>query len=541
MSDEYEAFSMRVGEPHDELHDKFRTTVRTLSPVLGGEMPSLRVEQTPPQLLASQHYRDTERVRGFVVKVPGSADLSDPTARAAVLHHETGFGTSLYAIDGVHTTGDIADRFRKAAGGSQLPSLPAYNEQSSIAVYRSTNPVAVNDQYYIGVRANDTPAAVRLMEQIAHKPKTTIAELVASSDFQDLQKSSQCVRDQLAAQTATALDVKLKQPTPIHTSVSDSIIAANVGAHGEEGEGAHFVVLNDAIAVNDAHNGVMISHGMMGGLTHVQGANARTRANGQESTAWTTDYMSVAPASTGYFDQTVHSKAALHFQHSAEAAQAFQQRVHWSGTLRSYHPRAKEVYVAQDDASVVGWMNDKLKPKDGSALSSRDLHFVAGILPDTSTLGMNTKQLGDAIGKCSAESLKSVPVLFDGETALALHKHWDDIQAQLTPEQRGKYTPGKVFQSSGAEPLDDVFTVRSSCHGGADGEHDTQHWHPWHAVAGEQHEFEKRSGETLEWRDNRWHPRSRFNQQIERRHTVLYIDTALVPLVLAALEKARKQ
>lgn len=439
-------------------------------------LPDFAVKPPPPLLRATGHYHLHHRLpSGLAVSIPGSTPITDDTAHLLV-NDRLGTGTTLYPIKGRHSDQEIEQRWKQAiksddASSSSLPELSATSSHHSISIVRQTTRGPLQDSHAIEVTANDAPSAVTLMEKLHDQRNAessqslTVGALVKSADYADQLASSQCVRNELAEKTASAIGVELSGTNATRAStLTHGIVAAGLSQDGTE----KYTVLYDAQDTSSANNGVFIKHGLSG-MTHVKAEVPRQRVNGAPTHNWSTSSMSVLPTTTGTFDPQTHKRPI-------EVSDAVKANVHWNGIHELGHPALDEKFADPSDPTVRAWLQ-KAQPTDrDGGLVETDYKYIAGIVPNTTTRNYASIDELTTMAKKLHESgseIKSLTVPFDSPVVNALRMNVDHIPST---------SADAVFANTFTDELDPVLTVRSACNAHqvvkrGSGE---QHTHGWH-------------------------------------------------------------
>jgi hypothetical protein len=443
----------------------------------------------PPRLLKKTgHYPEEAQLpSGMVLHLKPDTPLDSNTTHL-VVNHETGMGVSMFNVKDVEgqrfNDQEIEERMQKAAQEGRLPVISSTSTHM-IGVYSSKSRNNLYPRYVVIVRANDDAAATAVLEHLkASKTPMTVQELADSSVLNDLQDSSEHVRRQMAQKTAKELGFELDEE-PETTTVSHQVVRSQ--GSPLKPNGPHPVVYKvfaNAYNTETSHSGVLVNNGTLGGYTQIRSSVKTQRSQKPPSSGWSNDSTSSSfPTHNGKFDERTHKSSEMHPLQNDETLKAFKSKVHYSGLPELEHPLASEKHASRDDSAVNSWMESS-KPSGKSTLEKTDLHFVAGVAPNTSTLDyMSTAELIELAKKIKAtpdSKTKAIVVPLDSKVMTQIISDWHKISKQLPPD----YTLDHVTSSIGSQPLDPILTTISLDEAHMKEESST-HKHPWHGFKSE--------------------------------------------------------
>jgi hypothetical protein len=359
---------------------------------------------------------------------------------------------------------------RDLSGGSdeQVAELNAEAREKMAHIISPTHRVSLErsgntfdkDEYALFVTANDVAAARRLHQytaaRAAGRDPLTVETLAGSPEYALLQERSQCARDTLAAQYAAALGIK-HEPVAKLTTQHYTIVTANSMAHGNHSspvqqqaarEARFFVIYNNASPTHDAHDGLIVSQGIMGGHTILATNNGEPWQQPR--------FLSLMPATTAESHLGHTQLTAEHRGATERSAAAFDARIAWHSELGDnfMHASANESYYAMNDAYSQRWLNS-LTPTHHGPLRQRQYNLVAGQLPSVTTLYATPDQLG-RIARMP-ETPENVAVALDNPIVSQIPARWDTrIRPSGYPTDIGSVY-ANVFESN----EDDGFRVLS--------------------------------------------------------------------------------
>jgi len=421
---------------------------------------------------------DDYELYGYALLLDGTTPIDGSTRASHLLSAYTGTAISRWRIksDSV-STDELEARWRKAHDDRSLPTMNPLLTQHSYGAYSEHDPNAVRDPRYLIVQANDTPAALALIEQTQRAP-TTLGALVKSQAYRDLVQSSAHVRAQLAQSAAKALNIEIDDEpdlvTPTHQIVAaDSLAHQAVVANGALRNGQEqYVVHNETIDTSTSHQGALVHQGPMGGYAYLARTKPVTQANGAQSRAWRTDTMSVLGANSPHWQPNSEaakagsSESALHRNANAEARRTFDAKVHWSGTLSTAHPRADERRTLINQSLV----REVAKPQESNVDIRVVPHKTIAV-----QLADHEPPLPQTIDELAAlarqTKAKSLPVPLNSEAIRDLTRHFDS----LPPELLAREHLSDVMANSVRVPLNELHTLRSACRAT-----DPDHYHYWY-------------------------------------------------------------
>lgn len=476
---------------YDLLYDKFDSNIRAVVFAEDFDAP------TVPHELRSYYGGDAAVPRGYALLVDGSALVDGTSDTSHLLSMNTGGAFGRYRITSPESPDEIEARWRKAHDEGALPRINPLLSNQSVGAYTLYDPNAVREQNYLVVTANDAPAALHMMESVRAQPRT-LDELYGSEQYVDLIRSSAHVRDQLAEQTASALGIKIDRTadlvTPTHhiLPARESAHQSSVALSTDIGGVGQYVVHNDTTDTASAHAGVLVHQGPMGGFAQVSRSKPFMLATGVPTRAWQTATMSVlgvnAPhhegdgSSSNGRDASTGGEAALHRNTSHESRRMHDNKVHWSGTLSTAHPRSDERRSLITQALV----HKVAKPQEpGVELRVVPMKMIAVQLADHEPPVAQTLPELAALAKQSKAA--SLPVPLNSDAMRDLTRHFDKLT-------HAREELADVMNNSVRVPLDELHTVRSACNA-----KEKDHYHYWydHVYA-----FDKERDALLDEEDN---------------------------------------
>lgn len=394
-------------------------------------------------------------VRGYSLLVSGSTRIDGRYGSTHIINPHLGSGTSRYRITSDNVNAEsLRQRWKKLHDehSTLLPSFDVLQESYSAGAYIIIDPSTTKPSLCLIVHAGDMPAALAAIESRQRHPKT-VSEFFKSRRYRDLVKSSQDVRDQIAAQLAKALEINIDEDPDV-TVLTNAILPAEHVAHQSNArDGAEeYVVLVDGFETSTSDQGVLVHQGPMGGYALVQKTRAAMLPNGSQSRAWKTESMSVLSANAPLFDEAGSSgESALHRNANNEARNTFAESVFWRGTLQTPHTRADEqrTLVTQ---SLVHSTAKPLGTKDDELRVVQHQMIAVQLAEHQALSGMTLKEL---VEHAKATGAKSLPVPLDSEAMRELTRHFDSLQTDQTLAD--------VLANSVTEAASDMHTVRSAC------------------------------------------------------------------------------
>jgi hypothetical protein len=466
-------FDLRAGQMSEADRAALRAGLAPIKPHMTGYgiQPNYGWQAPPSLLVANWHYTPEHRVpRGQVYRLHGSTPVIAPrypTDEAPVpvamtvpsnLHlianHHLGTGVSLYVIKSPVTEQEVEERFQRARTEDKLPHLSAHvhGHLVSIVKYRSRGEHA--DRLAIIVKANDAPRAAALMEAIAEtQPTPTLAQLHASNEYKELMKSSQLYRNQLARKTAEALGVEIEREPSISASTHAIHRIAGIG-----GKPDTYQVHHDVYNTEEAHQGVLISGGTLGGYWHLQPAQSTPRVVGAPTYAWSNRVMNTVPTQLGEFDPRYHTTAELHPLKDEKARMQFQRRVHYGDVPEMAHPLMTEKVPDRNEKWWQQTVMNKIKPGEEAQMLSNDMHLIGGMAPAQTTLDYLSMQKLAEHARRSPNKSTAIPI--DHPIVGQIAANWTRIKPQLPPDEN--YTLSSVLSSEYPVPLDPIIGEHSA-------------------------------------------------------------------------------
>ena len=421
-------------------------------------LPTYQQDRPHAMFVASYHYtQDCTLPRGIVIGVlgstpifgprtPGTEATGGPVNMHLLINDRTGMGESLYAIKGLIIEPDIVRRFNEAKKTKKLPRLGSTSPLHGISIGKYRREGETEDNYVIVVRANDTTAALHLMESIADQEEApTVAEVAESDQYKALVASSQQYRDLLAKQTAEALGVEI-DPKPLLSNALNSIVPVTTHSAGQPQQ---YNIYHDAHNTSEAHNGLLVSTGKLGGYMLLESSDPVTT----KPQAWRNIHMSTYPTSTGKYDERVHKTAEVHDD-------AFASRVHYTvGLPGLIHSDATEKMAHRDDPFVTATA-ERLKESVEQKVVRTNVEFIAGVSPDAGYLQYGSiRDLQDVI---QATGVKAIPVPINHPAVVQIAAQWPRLKSEYP-----KYTLSQAFASE-YQVTDDGILTQYSLHPEAD-------------------------------------------------------------------------
>jgi hypothetical protein len=400
--------------------------------------------------------------RGYAIKVDGSMPIdSEERLRHTLAKWDQGLGTSMYAVKSLPDAlkrGASDDAIGKLNADAQ-DSLPDIISPSHRVVLARTSNAFDDDEYALFVTANDVAAARRLYQYTAARAASdtpvTVATLASSDEYQLLHTLSQAARNELAQQYAGALGVEI-EAEPLRNTTHYSIVSANRLAHGtfasrlpQSGarEPEHYTIYNAASPTYEADQdtGVLLSHGVMGGVTLLTQADADDNWHQPQ-------FLSLIPQDSAAAHDEHTQIAATHRKESDRSLQAFQSRVAWrSDYENTLHVNSNERFYALSDPYSKRWL-DKLSPTHSSApVAQRHYTMVSAQLPSISTIYASPAALGALARTVGGPS--QIAVALDNPLVQRIPLLWDPVvrPSDYNVELRN------VFANAYEEPQDYGF------------------------------------------------------------------------------------
>ena len=425
-----------------------------------------------------RYYGDDDyELFGFALLLDGTTPVDGSARSAHLLSQYTGMATSRFRIKSDVPTEKLEAAWRQAHDDRSLPQINPLLTQQSYGAYSEHDPNALRDPRYLIVHANDTPAALTLIQSVQETP-TTIGALVKSPQYRDLVQSSAHVRAQMAASAAKALGIEIDDEpdltTPTHQIVpADTIAHQSAVANGALRNGAEqYVVHNETIDTSSSHQGALVHQGPMGGYAYVARTKPVTQANGAQSRAWRTDTMSVLGANAPRWQPNSEatkngaSESALHRNANADSRQTFDSKVHWSGTLSTAHPRADERRTLVTQSLV----REVARPQEANVDIRVVPHkMIAVQLADHEPPMAHT--LGELAALARQTKAASLAVPLDSEAIRDLTRHFDALPASVLAREQ----LADVMNNSVRVPLNELHTTRSACRNT-----EPDHFHYWY-------------------------------------------------------------
>lgn len=405
--------------------------------------------------------RDKPLPNGYALKLDGSMPIDSKERLDYVLGGwNQGLGTSLYKVTGLppnlNNASDDEIAQLNADVRSKLPHIISPSHRVSL---ERTGNAFDKDQFGLFVTANDVAASRRLHQYVAaraaKKDPLTVETLMSSAEYKLLHERSQCARDTLASQYASAFGIQ-HSAEPMLTTQHYTILSANSLAHGTHAspvqqqaarEPRFFVVYNNASPTHEAHGGLIVSHGVMGGHTILEAARGEPWQQPR--------FLSLMPAnSVESYDG--HTQLTAEHRNATERSKAaFDARVTWHSELGDEftHTSADEAYYSMNDAYSQRWLAG-LSPTHNGPLRQRQYNLVAAQLPSVSTLYASPEQLG--IMSRLEQTPRNIAVAIDNPIVPRITSNWDYIR-----KQGYKGELGQIFSSTFDNDEDDGFRVLS--------------------------------------------------------------------------------
>lgn len=411
---------------------------QTLSPVRDylaafAVMPSFHLTAPPALLAATQHY-------GADARLPGGVALSlldtTPVTEANVhllVNDRLGMGVSAYTVRDAVDESTLLERFAQARRAGTLPRLSPYASLHGVALVKYRQPGDDALRFAIAVRANDAPAAVKLLELATTASVAgaapTLGQIESAPEYRALLESSEAYRRQLALATAAALGVAL-EPVPFVSAASHTIVRST--------DAPQCTVYHDVYNTTASPQGALVRVGAHGGYLHVQSA-----AGG----AWHTPALSALDASTG---------AAPAAGGETAEPPAAAERLHYAAPLPGIeHPLAAERAAARSDPAV------RASIAESGGAPTADLQFVVGIAPDLPSVQYGT--LGELAALAGKTATQAVPVPIDHPVLTQIAAHWTDLKPHLPAE----YSLSQAFASeypAAPDPLLELHSAHAETH-----------------------------------------------------------------------------
>jgi len=379
--------------------------------------------------------------RGFTIKLNGDMPLDSRARLAHVLGGaNAALGTSFYDIEALPEQfkaggGDAAIQRKLNEMRESLPHL--MSPEHRVALVRASD--ALNgDHYALVVTANDVPAAHKLWQyasaRAASDSPLTVHALAQSAEYRTLHERAQCARDTIAAQWARAARLELADGgTADSTSPHYTLLPSQALAHNATHErklrsaGAYEAPVyvlhhNTTPTAHSRQQAVVLRHGLMGGVTLIENTAVDRRS-------WTVPkFLSAVPAQTPELsDMPIDApdrEFALHRKSDARSSAAFDARVVWhtDKSAAALHPASDERHAALSDKFSQHW----LRTLSGDAkLSHEHYHFVAGQLPDESSLHASIGELARETRRANAPP--TMVVALAHPLVARMTQLWDDV------------------------------------------------------------------------------------------------------------------
>lgn len=370
---------------------------------------------------------------GYALKIDGSLPID---SKARVQHilgvWNQGLGTSMYTVTALPAELKNAtdEQLTVLNTGARERLPPLISPAHRISLERSPTTFD-NDQYVLFVTANDVPAALRMYQYVAARAASkddpiTLETLAASPEYAMLLERSQCARDTLARRYADALGLKLHE-APTLTSMHHVILPSNALAHGTHAspvppsaarESRFFVVYNNASPASEAHGGVIVQHGIMGGHTVLHTADFEP---------WhQPGFLSLMPATSGEVYPGHTELEAVHRAQNERTKSAFSARVTWLSDLGPtfMHSAADEAYYSMLDPYSQRWL-ERLSPPHANSLQQRSYNLVTGQLPSVTTVYAPTELLAALARQEHAPT--NILVALDHDIVCRMVRLWDAV------------------------------------------------------------------------------------------------------------------
>lgn len=370
---------------------------------------------------------------GYALKIDGSLPID---SKARVQHvlglWNQGLGTSMYSVTALpNELKNASDEQLTQINSAARERLPHMISPAHRASLERSPTTFDNDQYVIFISANDVPAALRMYQYVAARAASKddpilLETLVNSPEYGALLERSQCARDTLARRYADALGVKIHE-TPTLTSMHHVIMPSNALAHGTHQspvpqnaarESRFYVVYNNASPAHEAHGGVIINHGIMGGHTVLHTADL---------SPWhQPGFLSLMPATSGEVYAGHTELEAVHRTQSERTKSAFSARVTWLSDLGPtfMHSSADEAYYSMLDPYTQRWL-ERLSPPHANSLQQRPYNLVTGQLPSVTTVYAPTELLAALARQEHAPT--NILVALDHDIVCRMIRLWDTV------------------------------------------------------------------------------------------------------------------
>lgn len=417
---------------------------QTLSPVRDylaafAVMPSFHLTAPSALLAATQHY-------GADARLPGGVALSlldtTPVTEANVhllVNDRLGMGVSAYTVRDAVDESTLLERFAQARRAGTLPRLSPYASLHGVALVKYRQPGDDALRFAIAVRANDAPAAIKLLELATTASVAgdapTLGQIESAPEYRALLESSEAYRRQLALATAEALGVTL-EPVPFVSAASHTIVRST--------DAPQCTVYHDVYNTTASPQGALVRVGAHNGYLHVQSAAG---AGG----AWHTPALSALDASTG-------APPAAGAETGEPPAAA--ERLHYAAPLPGVeHPLAAERAASRSDPAV------RASIAESGGAPTADLQFVAGIAPDLPSVQYGT--LGELAALAVKTATQAVPVPIDHPVLTQIAAHWTDLKPHLPAE----YSLSQAFASeypAAPDPLLELHSAHAETHAAAE-------------------------------------------------------------------------
>jgi hypothetical protein len=405
---------------------------------------------------ASRSVGSDGRARGYVFRVLGSTAVD--ARETPFVHSKTGAGVSWYgleAFDDKALNKRIAAAHKSGSAAAAAPPLPP-----GMSVFTALSHRTWDTRHFLIVHGVDRAASTALLDRVEAAVRAgaplSVADVVASAEYARVLKDSAAARRRVAdayvAAHSLTYAAAARGDTGTHTTH-----ALETADDASLALGAPVVdVYDDATNPARAHDGVLVYKGPIGGFTLRRGPTKATGA-GASSRHFTTPvaaehlggatgtslnvvattsghYYGDAPPAAAASGDLVRRVPALSAATSAAHAAEHERRVHYSGALVGYNPRAHQRYNADDDdhARETRTRLGLAAPASGGAgddeLEEFALTTLSAELPSLDPLDMSFEQLAAAAAVTSA---RTIAVPESGLVVKSLVRNWAAISGAL--------------------------------------------------------------------------------------------------------------
>lgn len=422
------------------------------------------VTGTGPPLMSDLHLAsnadvagDGQSLSGYVAVVHGNAPAT------AELLSGLGTGVSWFRLaDSVNEAELARDFSTRPAGsfdmaavlgrGSSRVSVVAGNDANS-ADWRKT-------MYYLVVVGRDEAAAERLAGA-AVRQRATVHDVLKGDEqlgklYVDAVRSSYDRRCDAAQQFAAAHGLRIDTAAPVDNMDTHFLLPTNDSAKQVL---AYCNVADPSLA----HAGVMMFRGPIAGYTLLTAAEHTVR--GQQSFSWdnstTRRPFGMFPADTGRWLGPASNRVAdRHFASTSAVRRVAQNRVRWTGGVKSYNPAAEHAYHAATDADVIA-AQAALGAAPGGSVSFTPLD---AIVTQIDSLDVKDHALPQLVHVLSVSSEAALPVRLGGPVTQALMRHWPAVRAAIASGESLATVPVKLADVLADESDEHVMLASGVLH-----------------------------------------------------------------------------